>query len=218
MQRLRARLDAAVRTIEEFKVNVATMVTAEPAEAQVVADRAVAGTRLSVASPRLRRKVKAILGFDFGTSSAKIVVRLPYEAGAPAFAMPVPPFARAEGHKHLWASRLWISDLGEFSLVPVSGAKILCGIKSGLMRTPRQPLAWLSGGVAVTPVESATAFIALLLQQTRGWAITERKDTFSLGPLDWGYNIGFPAASLDDAGLHEFLRNCRCRGHGRRLA
>jgi hypothetical protein len=156
------------------------------------------------------RSVEIVLGIDFGTSSTKIVARLPYEAGSPAFAVPVPPYARAEDHAYLWASRLWLTPDGAFSLRPMPGADLTCALKTNLMvsgnlgRTVLNPVA----GMAAMAEGAAAAFLALQIRQAKGWLVTEKPALLRKGPPRWSYNLGFPAASLNDRELRARYERC----------
>jgi hypothetical protein len=168
-----------------------------------------AGISTSVVNPRTPQPLEAVLGVDFGTSSTKIVARLPYLPGEPCFAVPVPSFARAEGHPHLWSSRLWLDGGGRLSLAPVEGGKVRCGIKSGLMHPQcERRIAIFSGTHSATDLEAACAFLALQVRQARGWILASRAVEFGRGPITWTYNVGFPAASLDDSSLRRRYQVC----------
>jgi hypothetical protein len=150
-----------------------------------------------------------VIGVDFGTTSTKLVARLPYEAGSPSFAVPVPAFAMAEGHPYLWASRLWLSPDGAFSLAPRPQAAVVCAIKANLMTTADVNHVAVTAMAAEASVEEvATAFLALQLRQTRGWLTTEHTAVLGRGKVVWSYNFGFPAASLNDEGLQARYQRC----------
>jgi len=151
--------------------------------------------------------IEIVLGVDFGTSSTKIVARFPYEAGSPAYAVPVPSFAQAEGHPYLWASRLWLQSDGSFSLSPLSGAAVSCSLKAGLMGGVRGPV--MSAMAAQANAEEVVcAFLALQVRQARGWLANERATLMQRGRTTWSYNFGFPAASLNSAGLRDRYQRC----------
>jgi hypothetical protein len=146
------------------------------------------------------RMIEIVLGIDFGTTSTKIVARLPYEPGAPAFAVPAIPFAQSERHAYLWASRLWLAPDGTFSLAPVPRGALVCAIKANLMVSGSKDPAVLDagGGMAASAEEAATAFLALQIRQAKGWLATEKAFLLRKGEPRWSYNFGFPAASLDN--------------------
>ena len=201
---LRLRLERALAELHRQAAEAAGQVRFDPQDARELAHRLAAGVVEGVAQPRGTRSVDIVLGVDFGTSSTKIVARLPYEAGAPAFAVPAPFSARAEEHAHLWASRIWLDASGLFSLAPVEAAPAHCAIKAALMQADgERAIVLRSGAWAATALEAATAFLALQLRQARGWLLSRKEDALSAGPLRWSYHVGFPAASLDKNGLRE---------------
>lgn len=169
----------------------------------------LAGTVDARGTSRTNRVVEVVLGVDFGTSSTKIVARLPYEAGSPAFAIPVPTFAQAESHPYLWASRLWLAPDGVFSLSPLPHAAVSCAIKANLMAQSNRDRPVLSAMAAeATAEETASAFLALQLRHARGWLALEKGAVLSRGRVQWSFNFGFPAASLDDAELRDRYERC----------
>lgn len=135
------------------------------------------------------RPLDLVLGFDLGTTSTKLVVRLPYESGQPSFAIPVPDFAQAEAHPYLWTTMLW-EAAGAYSLAPLPGAVMHHAIKATLM-TAGSP-------DANNAEQVAAAFMALQLRQARGWMLTRHSTLLRQGTAIWNYNFGFPAASLEN--------------------
>jgi hypothetical protein len=169
-----------------------------------------AGAVETAKAHRSNRRQHIILGLDIGTSSTKAVARFPYLAGEPTFAVRVPPFARAEGHPHLWASCLWLGPRGRFSLTPLNNGGLLCGVKANLMDkvTPRNREIMRAGRSSATAEEAATAFLALHIRQARGWLWETQPNLLNRGPLVWHFHIGFPAASLDVDELCSRYRKC----------
>lgn len=161
------------------------------------------------------RDIEAIIGIDFGTSSTKIVVRLPYEAGEPAFAVPAIESVVAEGHPDLWMSHLWLSDGAIFHLTAVAGARLLGGIKVGLMDGDQSFDAKLgrssavpSESLSVFPSDAATAFLALHICEAKRWFKDRQPRIVASGNIVWSYNFGFPAASLDNQSLRTVYVRC----------
>jgi len=182
-----------------------------PADAELLLGRLRAGASAQNEEGSQRsRSVEVVLGIDFGTTSTKIVARRPYEMGANAIAVPALPFARAEGHAYLWASRLWLAPDGAFSLFPLPRAALLCAIKTNLMApgTGGRAVLDAGGGWAATAEEAAAAFLALQIRHAKGWLATEKAALLRKGPPRWSYNLGFPAASLNDAALRARYERC----------
>lgn len=151
----------------------------------------------------------AVLGIDFGTSSTKIVARLPYWRDSPSFAVPAMRFASAEHHPHMWESRLWMTSDGTFSLSPGKDSGVLCSIKANLMAPDcERRMVMHADNVSATALECAVAFLALQIRQARGWLYEKHSASFSRGPLRWHYNLGLPAAKLDDSRNIRHYQTC----------
>ncbi len=195
---LQQRIAKLPEFIEERERTAAARCRPQPAEREDLAKRLDVGTSsmLTIAGSRL---TDVVLGIDFGTSSTKIVARMPYEAGDPCYAIAAPDFAQAENHPHLWASRLWLTPDGRFSLAPEPGANAVCGIKASLMK-PLADRAMIlhCEGHGATAMEVATAFLALQIRQARGWLFQAHQREFARRSLRWSYNVGFPAAALNE--------------------
>jgi hypothetical protein len=142
-----------------------------------------------------------IVGFDFGTSSLKLAVRQPYQAGdregKNVVAMPAPVELRSGNHPYLWQTVIWFDPKSEcFSLVPSPGGVALQGFKTGIIGG--------RGGervvpdVPVTRSEAAIAFIALQLAHFFGWYAEERPLKEIGGDRYLSINIGIPVAAHDD--------------------
>lgn len=206
-RRLSAKIDALPAAIEQRAREKASACRATSDEVAKLNARFASGASSSSPAASTRRVIEIVLGVDFGTSSTKIVARFPYEAGSPAYAVPVPSFAQAEGHPYLWASRLWLQSDGSFSLSPLSGAAVSCSLKAGLMGGVRGPV--MSAMAAQANAEEVVcAFLALQVRQARGWLATERATLMQRGRTTWSYNFGFPAASLNSAGLRDRYQRC----------
>lgn len=210
---LERKLDQVIAGLpSELEARSANLAMTTPAGTSEIVDvegrQALGATRLGSNNPG-DRSLDLVLGIDLGTSSMKIVARLPYQAGSPSYAIPVPGFARAEGHPYLWASRIWLDRDGKFSLLPRSDAAVFCAIKAGLMLSPESGKRSRTAG-STTPddEELATAFIALHIRQARGWLAAKQPALVQRRRLEWSYNFGFPAASLDDSHLKSRYQRC----------
>lgn len=142
------------------------------------------------------RPCDVVVGFDFGTSCSKIVVRTPYEHGDRAY---VVPFS-TEGHKScnsLLPSVVWLDEQGRASLVG-RGPIRLRDIKFHLMQGKPVPMWGEKPGDPVDSRVAAVAFLALALQQTRRWFLQTQRALYGEFQLRWQLNVGLPAANYDD--------------------
>jgi hypothetical protein len=148
-------------------------------------------------------EVFATIGLDFGTSTTKVIVRFPYEPGAPAIAIPAPAHCQSMGHPYLWQTVLWLDESGAFTAWPPERAHLLHALKQGIMGRPADAAIAASAatGLSVTRTEAAAAFLALVVRYTRGWLLTHRAQMFRNRRLVWFLNVGMPVANIDDGPL-----------------
>ena len=144
-----------------------------------------------------------ILGLDFGTSSTKLVVRLPYEAGEPTIAIPAPEYCRSSNHPYLWQTVLWLDENGVFFPWPEPGAVILNSLKQGLIQGRSE--AKISGSES-TRTQAGAAYLSYVIRYAMGWLSGNRPDLFLGRKPVWFVNVGMPAASYDDKLLVDAYR------------
>jgi hypothetical protein len=150
-------------------------------------------------------EIEAIVGIDFGTSTVKIVIRLPFEQGDPTFAVPAIGAAQAEGDPDLWVSRVWLDRNLNFRLDGSQGGEPLAGLKATLMRDADTVLA---SSHRVVAKEAVCACLALLLNEARQWFLSHHRNALASGIVRWTYHFGFPAASLDNIPLRDHYQRC----------
>ena len=138
-----------------------------------------------------------ILGLDMGTSCTKAIVRLPYEAGEPAIAIPAPSPCRSGDDSYLWRTVLWLQEDGSFRAWPTTRATVLTALKQGLIVAPG----------AVNRAEAAAAYLAFVIRYVRGWLLLNRPHLFRGRKPVWLVNLGMPAASYDDVRIAEPYRH-----------
>ena len=139
------------------------------------------------------------LGLDFGTSSTKMVVRLPFEAGEPAIAIPAPAPCRINNEPYLWQTVLWLVEEGAFSPWPVPGSTVLHSLKQGLIQGRSvMPIFNAEHPAAVTRSQAGVAYLAFVIRYVKGWLQHNRPDLFRERDPIWLLNLGMPTASYDD--------------------
>jgi len=156
------------------------------------------------------------VGLDFGTSSSKIVIRLPYEAGQPTIAVPAPAHCRSDAHPYLWQTVVWLRPSGEFLAWPEGGAAVLHALKPGVLNERHDeaiPLDKRWKGPTVTRAEAATAYLAFVMRYVRGWLIQSRPRIVRKRHLVWLENVGLPAETLDRKELTESYRRIVAAAH-----
>ena len=142
-----------------------------------------------------------IVGLDFGTSSTKVIVRLPYEAGEPTIAIPAPVPCRSGDEPYLWQTVLWLQRDGAFLPWPEPGAEALSALKQGLIQGRAAMAISTSGALEVTRTHAGVAYLAFVIRYVRGWLRVNRSDLFRGRRPVWFVNVGMPTASYDDPRL-----------------
>lgn len=131
-----------------------------------------------------------VIGYDFGTSSTKVVFRRPFNPAVPAFAVPVPYEMRSESQPHLWPTAIWIDEGGRLSILPSPGMRMIDGFKAALLAGNGHR--YCKGG-QLTYAEAAVGFLAMHLAYVIGAAReTTSRTVFSIQAL----HIGIPVGSL----------------------
>lgn len=144
-------------------------------------------------------ELPVVIGLDFGTSSTKLVVRLPFEAGEPTLAVPAPPVCQVDDNAYLWQTVLWLQETGEFCPWPLAKATVLQTLKQGLIQgNVEKEVSELPVGVEVSRVQAGVAYLAFVIRYVKGWLLHHRPDLFLNRRPVWLLNLGMPAASYDD--------------------
>lgn len=134
---------------------------------------------------------EVVLGFDFGTSSSKVVIG---DRGLKqAFAV---PFCDAVGIDiFLLPSRLYFKE-GRFSLQDTGCALVLNDLKLALMADPDD-----------TDLQSRiVAYLALAIRHARGWLFQEHAQSYAQTQLVWTLALGLPADQTTSGMLTELFR------------
>ena len=152
-------------------------------------------------------KLFMILGLDMGTSCTKVIVRLPFEAGEPAIAIPAPSPCRSGDASYLWRTVLWLQGDGSFRAWPTTRATVLTSLKQGLIRGRDAATVDLAAPVTVNRAQAAVAYLTFVIRYVRGWLLLNRADLFRGRRPVWFVNLGMPAANYDDVGIADPYRH-----------
>lgn len=159
-----------------------------------------------------------VLGIDFGTSSTKAVIRVPYYTGSPTYAVPLgemeSPDARrsssdmectdARLSKYILATRISVDNDGQCFLSSPSGLTTHANLKTDLMSVSVNDFSLESELPSTSSaVVMCTAYLALVLRKSIDWFHHSQKHIFGKFTYDWMVNMGLPAA-VDDK---TYLRN-----------
>jgi hypothetical protein len=190
-------LDLVLKTINlNEEAQAAQPTSPDPAVADHVRSRIIAGAARLTEHER-PDETGYIVGFDFGTSSSKIVIHQP-GAGDPTYALSVPSILRAKEQgviqDHLWISTVWYqAQTGLFSLCPSLGATRLSGFKTGLIQGQGHRM---ENGVS--NAVAATAYLALLIAYVVGDHATSPPSGFKRNKHFSRFHFGVPVACKDD--------------------
>lgn len=148
-----------------------------------------------------------LVGFDFGTSSSKIVVHQP-GARDLAFALPVPQEFQVEENgrrqDHLWRTVVWYNpDSDHFCLTPQANASPIEGFKTRMLQGDSQPLV-----DSVTGLEAATAYLAMLFAYVVGHYRLAAPDGFDRTKHFSRFHFGVPVSSLQGASCEADFKTC----------
>jgi len=173
-------------------------------DAADLAANVAAGGEILLENPR-PDEAGYLIGFDFGTSSSKIVIHQP-GAGDLAYAVRVPDALCAEEQgrrqQHLWRSVVWYhAESRRFSLTPRDGAVAIEGFKTGLIQATGHRM---SGGV--THAHAAVAYLALLIAFIIGQHNRHPPAGFDGRSHYSRFHFGVPVACKDEPGCADQFR------------
>jgi hypothetical protein len=198
---LRASLDA-VDPADAVRVNAPT---SEPKQAdkEAIAERLLRPfSDLEVAASSNKPRTDLVIGIDIGSTSTKIVVRLPYYGSGAAQPVPVPSWLRADNHPYYSRTLLWETKAGDYHLLPCASAAIYDQIKVDFLRVAE------SATIIDPEILRMTAFMALTIRQAAGWFQIAHPNLCSKFSFTPWINIGFPAAALERDGAQQLFRVC----------
>lgn len=147
----------------------------------------------------------AVIGFDFGTSCSKVVIRTPFHNAGRAFAIPF--VAGHDSCKYLLPSVLWLAG-DRTSLAPVNSGNLLRDIKFHLMKPDKVPV--INGNEPALSYDAkmvAVAFLASALRAAREWFLGQKRDLYGKYTLRWTFNLGLPSADFSDEPLCDTYRD-----------
>lgn len=136
--------------------------------------------------------VDLVVGFDFGTSCTKVVIRSSLAFRDRATAV---KWAGRGGGSYLLPSVLHEVDNGQLELEPREGGDFALHVdlKTCLMDDPDSRLARAR----------AAAYLGLALRAARRWFLETQHDVFGRFRLRWTLNMGIPSAGYDDLRVRE---------------
>lgn len=150
-----------------------------------------------------------VIGFDFGTSSTKVILQTPNFFSKWCEAIPFNPTEHGVG-KYLLPSKLYFSRKhGRTSLSKFDSAEIFSNIKIIYLSRARNKEAlseFTDEGIRITTNEFVVAYLANVLQRARIWFITEKSNMFGQFKLAWHLNLGIPSGKYNADSITDFLQ------------
>jgi len=143
-------------------------------------------------------EVDIVIGFDFGTSSSKIVFR---DFGRQtAYAVPFGRLA-CTLNQYLIPTQIFISDKGKLSLS--EGKYSFKKLKTSLLDSHDKPIFKSS---KIGPQELAAAYMGLVIRLARAWFLKSTESIYRRSGIHWWLNLGIPSKNYDDEKTKEILK------------
>lgn len=144
-----------------------------------------------------------VIGFDFGTSSSKLVFR--DSARQTAYAVPFGALS-CEGNSYLIPTNIFVSADGKLSLS--TGGHSYNNIKSHLINNYGQHIFTISNySYAITAKELATAYMALVIRFARAWFLQHNEAIYRKTHIHWHINMGIPSKNYGDKSMVKTFRS-----------
>jgi hypothetical protein len=142
------------------------------------------------------REIDLVIGFDFGTSTSKVVIQAPDLPGSPARAVNFGNLSLKD-YPYLIPTTIWINEEGETSLLHRDEYTRYADLKIRLL--PK-----VNNGIDTKPNSSdaaikAVCYLANVLQISRRWYLSENKDLIGhRTKINWSFNLGVPSPCIED--------------------
>ena len=160
----------------------------QPVTASLLRYPVEVGRKTQLLSGKAASSRDLFLGFDFGTSSAKVV--LGDRGLKQAYAV---PFRDAPGiDAYLLPARLY-ADADRFSLH--GGTQVFADLKLSILANPENP----------TLQAQVVAYLALAIREARGWYFTTHADSYARVKIVWTLALGTPAVQASPGPLTELF-------------
>ena len=187
-----------LRNPASIKINIGPISTTPPSNLNFKSE----GFYYSQVSKETTEESELVIGFDFGTSCTKAIVR--DSSSGIAYVVPFEKFER-NNQLYLIPTTLFIDHNGTFCLEHRESE--INDIKIQLMNNPGA-IVFNNNmtGYKVTALEASIAYVALVLREIRCWFFGLHSDKYRNTKILWQFNIGLPSRSYDDKVLHESFK------------
>lgn len=137
------------------------------------------------------QEIDLVIGFDFGTSTSKVVIQAPDLPGSPARAINFGGLA-IQDFPYLIPTKLWIDEDGEISIVEKKGYKQISDLKIRLLPGVNVGIGTTSNDLNAAGI--AICYIAEVLRISRKWYLAENINLIGKGTkINWSFNLGVPS-------------------------
>jgi len=135
------------------------------------------------------------MGFDFGTSSSKIVIRTPTLARGRAVPVPFGSLGHPTS-EYLLPTQFFRTNDEHVKLAPDPAGEKRHDFKIRLMQTC----------VDNASLRDAAVYINLAIREARTWFLRTQEREIGKRPLRWHLNVGVPSSGYDDAAMRRSFR------------
>jgi hypothetical protein len=137
-----------------------------------------------------------VVGFDFGTSSSKVVIRTPFHNSSKATPVAFP--TANGGTSYFLPTTIWIDDAsGKMTFnKPSTESRLVLNIKHNLVCNTG-----MQGDSPLHSQKIAVGYIAMVLRYAREWFLKQHASIYSSFKLQWSLNIGLPSEDYSNEDL-----------------
>ncbi len=139
-----------------------------------------------------------VIGFDFGTSSSKVIIQ--DSILKIAYAIPFGQLDKrlaCSGNNYLIPTKIFINEDGSISLC--GGDHSYEHLKNHLMDDPdRDIFKATNNSLSITVSEIAIAYMAKVIRLARDWFLKHTKKIYEKTHIHWHINLGIPSKDYDD--------------------
>ncbi len=153
--------------------------------------------------PYSKDVIDVVIGFDFGTSSTKVIIQTPAFAGGKSFLVPFGDMGYKE-NKYLMPTQMFYDEDGNFSISKFGSSKTYNNIKLKLLSEPNSIVIHTS---KIRASEFASIYIAFVLFKVRTWFLKTQEKIYKQYKLRWQLNVGIPSKEFDEEPQKSIYKN-----------
>ncbi len=145
-----------------------------------------------------------VMGFDFGTSSSKVIIQ---DSGRhTAYAVPFGQLS-CTGNTYLIPTQLYVGEDGSLSFSKRERDHPCGNIKSYLIDEPdRQIFSANKIAQSITITEVAVGYIAQVIRFSSAWFLKHTESIYKTTHIYWHLNIGMPSRNYDDIQMRKLFQ------------